>query len=256
MSMLHELETYYDECGILATRFVCPHKHQCDSGCADFTGPTSAFVSTGYERGDLPRLLFISLDSGSGDKVDENRLPSAVRQQAEIDLQFSKLAKHKHWYRTHELAWYICRRFFPDIKIEETRRFFAHANSAKCCMNKPQRKKANAILFRNCKGYLGGELEILGPQIIVTQGKEAKEAVWSLHPEVINRFDKFASEISIRARRIFWLHTYHPSNWGAFNKQRSFNEKTRTAEGWVKYSELVHAFIVNAQPALEADAAA
>lgn len=245
--MLRELEGYYGERGILSTRFTCSHRRQCGAGCAEFTGPKSAFVSTGYERGDLPRLLFISLDSGRGDKVDKNRLPSAIRQHEEIDSEFSKFPKHKHWYRTHELAWYILRHFNADLKIEDVRRFFAHANSAKCCMNKPQKKKANAILFRNCKEYLGGELEILRPDIIVTQGKEAKEAVWSLHKKVINRFDDFASGIAMQSRNIFWLHTYHPNNWGAFNKQRSFNKETRTAEGWVRYSELIHAFRMNAQ---------
>ena len=49
-----------------------------------------------------------------------------------------------------------------------------HANSAKCCMNKPQRKKANAVLFRNCQQNLSGELGILRPQIVVTQGKESR----------------------------------------------------------------------------------
>jgi hypothetical protein len=93
------------------------------------TGPKSAFVSSGYEHGILPRLLFLSLDSGSGDRVDGNRLPAAVRQYEEFDRSFAHLAKHKHWYRTHELAWYFLRRFEPALEIGEARRWFA--NSAK-----------------------------------------------------------------------------------------------------------------------------
>jgi len=183
--------------------------------------------------------LFVSLDSGSGEKVDASRLPLAVRKQEEIDRDFSTLHKGKHWYRTHEIAWYIFRRFDPAITIEETRRYFAHANAAKCCMNKPQRKKANATLFRNCQGYLGAELDILQPTIVVTQGNEARAAIWSLHPNVLNKKDEFASEIEIGSRKLFWLHTYHPRNWGAFSKQRNLNKETDVAEGWMRYSKLV-----------------
>lgn len=241
--MLEALRTYYTRHGILSTSFTCSHKHHCEGACTDFTGPKSAFVGTGYERGELPRLLFVSLDSGSGEKISENRLPEAVRIQEEINCNVLALSKHKHWYRTHELAWYILRRFAPGIKLTEAKIFFAHANSAKCCMNKPQRKKANATLFRNCRGYLAGELEILRPDIIVTQGNEAKIAILPYRKNVI---DEFAAEIEIGARKIFWLHTYHPSNWGAFNKQRRFNKETQTADGWSMYSELIHAFIKNA----------
>lgn len=242
MRIVADLRKYYRNKGILSTSFSCPYKHQCQGDCADFTGPKSAFVSTGYEQGALPRLLFISLDSGSGDKIDEDRLPLAVRRTNEFDSDFSALAKHKHWYRTHELAWYILLRFAPTLTIEDTRHFFAHANSAKCCMNNPQRKKANAILFRNCKGYLAGEFDILDPEIVVTQGKEAKDAFLSLRPSEHARFDEFAAVVDVGSRRRFWLHTYHPSNWGAFNRQRGWDKETGQANGWLRYSELIYKF--------------
>ncbi len=242
-NMIEELRNYYSQNGILSTSFTCEHKEQCQDGCTTFTGPKSAFISSGYEAKSLPRLLFLSLDSGSGDKNNENRLPLAVRQQAEIDRDFLSLHKHKHWYRTHELAWYIFKRFDPDIKIQEARKYFAHANSAKCCMNNAQRKKANAILFKNCKKYLHGELLILSPEILITQGKEAKEAIWTLRGKSIKRIDEFASIIELNGKQIFWLHTYHPNNWGAFNKQRNFDKNNNVALGWVKYSGLIHEFI-------------
>jgi Uracil DNA glycosylase superfamily len=244
MSIVDDLHRYYSDKGILSTSFTCAYKAQCQSHCADFTGPKSAFVSTRYEDGTLPRLLFISLDSGSGDKVDEHRLPVAVRQANEFDRDFSSLAKHKHWYRTHELAWYILRRFDPALTIEGTRHYFAHANSAKCCMNKPQRKKANTVLFRNCKGYLAEEFEILNPAIVVTQGKEAKYAFLSTHPSVHARLDDFASVVDVGPRRHFWLHTYHPNNWGAFNRQRAFDKVEKQANGWLRYSDMAHDFVL------------
>jgi len=241
--MIEDLQNYYKKNGILSTEFVCPSKAQCQSDCEEFTGPKSAFVSTGYEKNILPRLLFLSLDSGSGDKNDENRLPLSVRKQEEIDRDVLSLHKHKHWYRTHELAWYIFKMFDENIKLQEAKRHFAHANSAKCCMNKAQRKKANSILFKNCKMYLKGELEILAPEILITQGNEAKAAILSLRDKMIERIDEFASIIMLNGSLVFWLHTYHPNNWGAFNKQRNFDKEKNIASGWDKYSNLMYKFI-------------
>ena len=163
--MLNELEHFYQSKGILSTNFTCPHKGQCSLGCEAFTGPKSAFVSTGYEKSNgMPRLLFLSLDSGSGEQNDLDRLPIAVRQQNEVDRDTLTLHKHKHWYRTHELAWYILSRFNPILAVEDAKHYFAHANSAKCCMNKKQRKQADKILFKHCREYLGKELAILNPK--------------------------------------------------------------------------------------------
>lgn len=235
-TMLQELEGYYKENGILSTSFTCPYKNQCRGNCAEFTGPKSAFVSTGYERRYLPRLLFLSLDSGSGDKEDRNRLPMAVRRQEEIESNISTLHKGKHWYRTHELAWHIFRQFDPKIGIKDTRRYFAHANSAKCCMNKPQRGQADDILFKNCRKYLQGELAILCPDIIVTQGDWAKKAVGLFFGGTCESIggDKYASRIEMNGRKVFWLHTYHPRYAKGFKEQKSL---------WDKYSRMIYEFI-------------
>ena len=219
-TMFQRLRRYYRDNGILSTSFTCPHKEQCRGGSPKFTGPKSAFVSTGYENrsSNLPRLLFLSLDSGDGDEDDRKRLPETLRKQEEIERDVLVLPKHKHWYRTHELAWYIFRRFNPDIRLEDAKRHFAHANSAKCCMNKPGRKQADRILFKNCKKYLEGELEILCPDVIVTQGAEAKKAVGSFY-EPLKCIDEYASIIRMNSPKGFsGSNTYHPGNWGAFNR--------------------------------------
>ena len=243
-TMFQRLARYYEDKGILSTSFACPHKKQCSAGSPDFTGPKSAFVSTGYENksSGLPRLLFLSLDSGDGDKDDRKRLPEALRQQEEIERDVLALPKHKHWYRTHELAWYIFKRFDPFIRVEDAKRYFAHANSAKCCMNKPGRRQADRVLFRNCREYLLGELEILRPDIIVTQGAEAKKAVGSFY-KPIERIDEYASKILMDSREVFWLHTYHPASWGAFNRQRNFDKTRNLALGWDKYSHMIYEFV-------------
>ena len=241
--MLRELTDYYAANGILSTDFRCEFREDCQGDCEAFTGPKSAFVSSGYADNELPRLLFLSLDSGSGDPVAENRLPAAVRKHEEWDRDFESLAQNKHWYRTHELAWYILRKFNPRLKIGEARRFFAHANSAKCCMNKKQRKKADRKLFQNCRHYLVDELKILDPEILVTQGKEAKTAILSHCENTLDRLDDYSSIIRMNGKPVFWLHTWHPSNWGAFNEQRNYDKTAGVAVGWELISERVERFV-------------
>lgn len=241
--MLQELEHYYARNGILSTSFSCKFKHDCQGDCEAFTGPKSAFVSSGYADNELPRLLFLSLDSGSGDSVAENRLPAAVRKHEEWERDSLSEGQNKHWYRTHELAWYILKKFHPRLKIGEARRFFAHANSAKCCVNNEGRKKAPKRLFRNCKRYLSGELKVLDPEILVTQGDEAKLAISSLRENTVERIDEFASIIVLNGKQVFWLHTYHPNCYGAFNRQRNFDKSKKVAVGWELYSSKIESFV-------------
>lgn len=237
-SMLDALTTYYRDQGILSTHFTCPHKAVCEGDCPTFTGPKSAFVSTGYERRDLPRLLFLSLDSGGGSADDRERLPVAVRRQEEVEynpLSAQGRDKNHHWYRTHELAWYILRRFDSKIRLEDAKKYFAHANSAKCCMNNPRGAQADARLFTNCREYLPGELEVLAPDILVTQGDWAKWGV-EAHYEATRRFDPQASVIEMNGREVFWLHTYHPAHFGGFNRQRA------GGKGWEEYALKIREF--------------
>lgn len=159
--MLKKLHGYYAGNGILATDFTCPHVSVCSASSPMFTGPKSAYVSTGYERGELPRLLFLSLDSGSAETGPDERLPEAVRRQEEVDCAILSLPKGRHWYRTHELAWYVLRKFKPSLLLDQAKHYFAHANSAKCCMNNEHNSKAASILFKNCRRYLAGEIAIL-----------------------------------------------------------------------------------------------
>ncbi|MCC7264230.1 MAG: hypothetical protein IT369_17100 [Candidatus Latescibacteria bacterium] len=142
------------------------------------------------------------------------------------------------------MAWYILRAFDPRLKIEDAKKHFAHANSAKCCMNKQQNGMADSVLFRNCQGYLKRELEILDPKIVVSQGDKAKNAIQQLLECRLSTIDKFSSIIRLNGKEVFWLHTYHPRRVGEFYQHRRFNWETREAEGWVFYAERIHHFIM------------
>ena len=241
--MLNQLENYYRTQGILATCFTCRHQAECSGTNEAFTGPKSASVSKGYER-HRPRLLFLSLDSGSAEGNPEKRLPHAVRRGMEnVDVgRLRRTEPTKHWYRTHELAWYILKHFHENLEEEDVKYYFAHTNAAKCCQNKPKGLQADAILFRNCRGYLAGEIRVLRPDIVVTQGDWAK---WGLKPivDVLEQIDEYARIARFDGRQLFWLHTWHPRRFGDFYKQRGFDTETGRCEGWQKYAEHTREFI-------------
>lgn len=235
-SMLDALTAYYRSQRILSTQFACLHEVKCRGDCAAFTGPKSAFVSTGYERHDLPRLLFLSLDSGSGASVAKERLPAEVRKQEEEGFDVGSAHKGRHWYLTHEIAWCILRRFDSKIGLKEVQRYFAHANSAKCCQNKPGGGQADAKLFRNCGKYLPAELEVLAPDIIVTQGAKARDAIRRYSVQEIDPPDEWARIVAMNGREVFWLQTRHPARgWLA----RQFADRPTWKE---EYAEMIREF--------------
>jgi uracil-DNA glycosylase len=97
------------------------------------------------------------------------------------------LPQGRHWYQTHCLAFVLLRVFDPKMRLDTVSRFFAHMNSAKCCVNNPHRQKGDPVLFRNCSGYIPDEIRILRPDILITQGGEAREAVEGRFPQLERR---------------------------------------------------------------------
>ena len=158
--MLSSLAAYYGAKGIAPEDFRCHHVAECSAESPRFTTAKASFVGTEYEKGNGPRLLFLSLDSGSAEVDPRRKTIEAVRYR-ELRENVAALHKNKHWYRTHELAWVLLRHFHPRLTIDTTSPYFAHVNSAKCCQNKHQRGKANRTLFANCRGFIPGELAIL-----------------------------------------------------------------------------------------------
>ena len=241
--MLEELNAFYDEHGILPVRFRCPSRRACSANSPNFTETKASLVGPLYEERRLPRLLFLSLDSGSAERLPERRTAEFQRRDALVE-DVATLPKHKHWFRTHEMAFMLLRQFKPDLTHpRETRSWtprdlrvishIAHVNSAKCCQNKQGRRQADSTLFDNCRRYIPGELAILRPDVVVTQGAEAEAAVRKLIRPPTTKELLSSSRYKLPARyetgvlrlgrgidRVLWLHSYHPSNFGRFNPQR------------------------------------
>lgn len=238
--MCQQLTIYYKSKGISAIDFNCPHFQACSATSPKtFTTAKESFVSSGYVEHDLPRIVFISLDSGSAEKDPHLKTIESIRIWEEEKENVLALPRNKHWYRTHELAHIILRNFKPDLQIDEARHYFAHVNSAKCCMNNPQRAQANQILFDNCREFIPGELEILDPDIIITQGKWAKLALEGAFPEVTASeiLPETISEmkiIVINDHPVIWIETFHP-------RHTSFHTVNRAH--YSQYIEVIKRFI-------------
>ena len=222
--MLAELEKYYRLHGINPTEFSCPNYSDCLKTSPDtFTTAKAAFVSSGYESHILPRILFLSLDSGSADKDPNHKTLEYVRHKEEIERNVLSLSKNKHWYRTHELAFLLLRHFKTDLKIEDAKHYFAHTNSAKCCMNNPGRAQANSVLFNNCRRFIPGEICVLDPDVLITQGAQAYSAIKLAfkhldRSSLMGQLTKIPDEvflIEVNGKPVIWIHTFHPRNPGS-----------------------------------------
>ena len=238
--MLRELNRFYESRGISPVGFGCPSRSACSAQSPHFTEAKASFVGPSYEERRLPRLLFLSLDSGSADPDPRRRTAEAVRRQ-NLATDVEALPKNKHWYRTHELAFELLRQFKADLTVADTRLYFAHVNSAKCCQNKPQRKLADNTLFENCRRFIPGELRILSPDVVVTQGGWAKAAIlkgFAVPQHDVRTVDGAHYETGFielePGRKCLWLQTYHPANFGLFYPQRT--------HCWPLYAETVGRF--------------
>ena len=247
--LLQKLEEYYRSQSIYSLDFRCSYFEDCSSGCDSFTEAKSAFVSSGYEQHDFPRFVVLSADPGSGWSDPDQRTPEFVRYHEEEIYRLEEGRINQHWYQTHNLVYQLIKPFKPDIRIEDAKHYFAHVNSAKCSVNNPQRAQAGDRLFKNCYRYVKGEIEVLEPDVIISQGDKAKQCVAALFDEIPYP-EKFAGNIDlpkevklIRARTnlILWLQLYHP------NQRQSFYQKKNLPKMPI-YQFLIQSFMSQKNP--------
>jgi hypothetical protein len=225
MSIVDEIKKYYEDNEISPMNFKCKHLKCCKRNCENFTEAREPYIGERYENeNDVPKLLFLSLDSGHGEDEREARTIEAMRSYEEMH-GFIEASKHKqrHWYRTYELAFTLLRQFKPEIPFQDVHRYFSHTNSAKCCLNNERNAQADYMLFKNCRGYIAGEIEIFKPDILITQGNMALCAVEPYFDVSVHGDQKKCGYSILKLKcghQVLWFHTYHPRYFGGFNRQR------------------------------------
>lgn len=235
--MLAELTRFYAEKKIGAETFDCFYKNRCKDRCNDFVAAREAFVGSEYEKGTLPRLLFVSLDPSNDypGREPSKRTLAYMRYWEEKSCVVAELHGGSHWYRTHEFAHELLRpvavtREVAGFRLDNVHRFFAHTDSAKCKDAARGVKKGHPELFTNCRTFIPGEIVVLRPDVLVAQGNEAKMAIKEgikeglfrepksvCHPQ---RPDYEYKVVEIAGKPTFVLSLFHPSARWRFYKER------------------------------------
>jgi hypothetical protein len=233
--LIAQLKDYYGQHHIGAVGFLCTHRSQCSCGYPKFVEATEPLIGTEYGIG-IPRLVVLSLDPGGADQDPNQRIIERRNNWKAGGWRPTGREKSQHWYRTLETVHTILSHIDKSIACivaEDVIPYFAHVNSGRCCQNKDKHASADALLFDNCRGFIPQEIEILSPDVLITQGDYAKRAI----DEGINE-GKFRvlqtcelvsslgtrthySKVNIENHDALWLHTYHPNQKrGLFQKQR------------------------------------
>lgn len=163
------LKAFYHCHGLRVDKFQCSHTDQCreKAKCKLSQG---AEAHLGKHFGQDLRVVVVSLDTGGTSDAMENR-------RREIEAVHFKGPENPHMKGTKELLEAI---FGNNENVFE---LYAMTNAAKCSRGDDSSSdKVPDALYKNCKEYVLPELECLDPQLIVTQGAKAWEALKLEHP--------------------------------------------------------------------------
>ena len=208
--MQEQLNEYYRDFGIAPVKtfseFGCPKKEACQAACCVASNGAEGFVFSprtdgvcvskcyidGEYKGDrIPRIVVISL---SAPRPDEE----------ESSSQTKKKPLNQHWLGTLVTVRSLLYPFIaPPEKLPPARyredesteiigQLFVHLRTAKCCSNAEGKSAEPRKVYENCGGYLGEEVRILKPDVIVTQGNYAH---WQAEKHV---FEKNAANIAVK----------------------------------------------------------
>jgi len=239
-SYLAQIDKYYRSRQIHSLDFGGDHVDCCCKAAHEkgktLFGPKASFIGSKYGNGGHPRLVFLSLDPGRMDycPLPIDRTPEAVQTMHEEDGVSS--TADRHWYGTHLLALQLLSEF--DSVLEDLRLtlptpirapgnavaklrlvtpYFAHVNSAKCCVNESGSMEPSPHAFaENCWQFTPGELDILKPDVILTQCSPAAKHIGRF---AITRPDNYPTATSnplvqfceINNRIVLWIKTTHPA---------------------------------------------
>jgi hypothetical protein len=134
------------------------------------------------------------------------------------------------------------------LPLRHIHRYFAHTNSAKCKDAGQGTAQGRTLLFKNCRGFIAPEVQILQPDILVTQGSLARDAVESAFP-VSRRVacpsnNTYGYELlSIDNRTVLKFTMAHPKARGGL-----YQREKREAYPW--YVDTAHRFMLAGPGAL------
>ena len=234
MNYVDKLEYFYAKKGLLTRQFQCQYASACkEAAKCELSQGAEAHVGSRY--GENLRVVVVSLDTGGDSYSMEKR-----RSELEAIRPGEKL--NPHMRGTTELL-----KAIYSIKAENDGRnpyeLYAMINAAKCSRkDENSNRQAPRDLFQNCSGYVEPELACLAPQLIVTQGTNARlwpgsqgelsDAHWSIlakwvagqsaervvHDWLCSLAKEYLGTASVSDRDVPVLKSVHPSAWGQWGR--------------------------------------
>lgn len=194
-----KLNQYYEDVGIapitdipvtlgnldaIFAAFRCPNKESCRDACQAPQGNVHFLARTegvtvsqyyrerNYKGHHIPRIVVVSLSAPKPDFSSTESTESTERKPL-----------NPHWRGTTTTVRSLLRAFIEldragdagDQSTNIIEQLFVHVRTAKCCSDANNGGQEPDIVYQNCGPYLGKELRILKPDVIVTQGDPAHE---------------------------------------------------------------------------------
>lgn len=247
---------YYVECKIHPQHFACPHQDFCRQFAhrRDMTETKMSMVGRHYGE-HFPRIVVLSLDPPSGNRgayvEPHQRTTECISERHENDDYSATRPNNPHWAMTQIivkdiLCWFgyvaqpgvaVVKESYAGRPIENVSAFFAHVNVAKCSMNNPGKGQAHRKVHVKCAdSYLAGELKILAPDILITQGNAANEITARLlNAERFSPSDlPCARKIDLEGKTTLWLPMRHPAR-----------QLANIRLEWPQYVAAIHEYAIN-----------
>ena len=221
-SIGRELRVYHEQMEIAPDRFNCLHWKCCQHFAqphdlqqpTDYIAASQHYQDRSYLNHDIPRLVVVSLSAPAIDPDVE---------------QVETRSLGLHWRRTLATVRSILdpflgdalpepARYSDDESTEQVQQLFLHLRTAKCSSIQSEE---NGRIYEHCGGYLGGELRIAKPDVIVTQGLQSKKQIernflilrriGRIASDTDSRFNIDIFELNLNGKGILWIPLYHPA---------------------------------------------
>lgn len=231
-AMQEKVNEYYAAQGIHPQDFRCVHQGFCRRYAYQGVMTPVKMSMVGSQYGvQYPRIVVVSLDPpNGGDSTSDQRTTATISSTHEAE-NYTTQRTNVHWAMTQIIVKDILALYgyqaqagaavvdepYGGRPIENVCAYFAHVNAAKCSMNNPGKGQAAGQVHQRCSGsYLLGELTVLQPDILITQGSGANAAVGALFPEQTPKGGQppDAHRVVIDRREALWLLMPHPAYRG------------------------------------------
>ena len=164
------LMDFYSAHGLLAKDFRCKNSNQCEIAASPRELSRGASAHIGEKYGDPYRIVVVSLDRGhQSEKTDSTESRTNI-----IEGLWEQKTK-QHMTGTKKILTALLEKEFASS--ENLFLHFAMTNSAKCSGNDGDRSVVPDALYEKCATFAWEELGLLEPELIITQGKMARNVL-------------------------------------------------------------------------------